>query len=101
MTREEFMQQEEEKLEFFTTQIVKVHGQNHPELAEVRRLFSLLNAKLAQNPAADLTKELKELKEVTHNYEVPSDACGAYRETYRLLKELSGLSFKEADSLVK
>lgn len=91
MTREEFLNQEGEKLAFFTRQILKVHGAHHPELAQVLREFVSLTNKLAENKAADITAELANLKEVTHDYEVPDDACEAYRGTYELLATFATL----------
>lgn len=59
----------------------RVHGDHHPELHQVLALYN----KLKENPSAEL---FKELREVTDNYSVPSDACVTYEKTYRLLEEL-------------
>ncbi|MFD1465490.1 hypothetical protein ACFQ4L_05205 [Lapidilactobacillus mulanensis] len=90
-----FIETEFPKLNFFTTQIVKVHGAHHPELAEVRELFVAMVAKLQNNLQADLTPEFTRLQVVTDDYEVPADACGAYQATYQLLHEFQTLELAE------
>lgn len=82
-----FIEAEFPKLNFFTRQIVKVHGANHPELAEVRELFVAMVQKLQADLQADLTPEFQQLRRVTQNYRVPEDACGAYQATYELLEQ--------------
>lgn len=74
-------------LEQYTPIVARVHGENHPELAEVRDIFADMNDKVKVSQDADLTSEFKSLREVTSNYEVPADGCEAYTETYELLEE--------------
>ncbi|WP_225420389.1 hypothetical protein [Lapidilactobacillus bayanensis] len=92
---QEFIEAEFPKLNFFTTQIVKVHGAHHPELAEVRELFVAMVAKLQHDLQADLTPEFKRLQTVTDDYRVPADACGAYQATYQLLQQFQTLELAE------
>ncbi|GAB3799432.1 hypothetical protein [Virgibacillus kimchii] len=75
-------------LEQYTPVLVRVHGRNHPELAQVRDLFEEINAKVKEIGAdqAELSEEFQELRKVTNNYEVPSDGCGTYLETYQGLE---------------
>lgn len=82
-----FVETQFPKLDFFTRQIVKVHGGRHPELSKVRELFEQLKTK-AQAGNLDFRPEFTELETVTNNYVVPGDACEAYRATYELLEYL-------------
>ena len=91
MNMTKFIAEEFPKLEFFTKQIVKVHGQRHPELAQVRALFVQLRDKaLAGN--FDFSSELSQMESVTNHYAVPQDACEAYQATYELLDYLDNNS---------
>lgn len=91
MTKQAFITNEFPKLDFYTSQILKVHGQHHPELQQVRELFVALAEKLTQEPTADPTAELDRLAEVTDNYTVPADGCEAYQATYQLLSDFHQL----------
>lgn len=91
-----FIQAEFPKLDYFTQQIVKVHGAHHPELAEVRELFVAITAKLQNDlDAADLSPEFQQLQAVTDNYAIPDDACEAYQATYQLLHQFQTLALAE------
>lgn len=74
-------------LETYTPILARVHGAGHPELAEVRDLFAEMNKKVAQDRGdkVDLTAEFNKLREITSNYEVPSDGCETYTATYEML----------------
>ena len=74
-------------LEQYTPIVARVHGEKHPELAEVRDIFADMNGKIKSAEDPDLTLEFKSLREITSNYEVPADGCEAYTETYELLEE--------------
>ncbi|WP_315116980.1 iron-sulfur cluster repair di-iron protein [uncultured Clostridium sp.] len=107
-----------------TTKILRVHGENHPELSKVYKLFHNLKMELeehlikeeeivfplikkyenegskeALNKAVKIIEELeaehtgagdilKELRKITHNYEVPKDGCNTYKYTYDKLEEI-------------
>jgi regulator of cell morphogenesis and NO signaling len=104
----------------FVTKIDRVHGQRHPELSELQQLFQRFRAEMeAHLPAEEeelfplirdrakavatlerLEAEhqeagrlLGQMREVTHGYRLPPDACGTYMVTYQKLAEL------EADTL--
>ncbi len=63
--------------------IERVHGSHHPELTRVRELTQ----ELAQSGDAATTANLfHQLRDVTHNYAVPSDGCEAFTATYEALK---------------
>lgn len=63
--------------------LVRVHGANHPELAQVRDLTQQLTESTDVNTTASL---FTQLREVTDNYTVPSDGCEAYVSTYEALQ---------------
>ncbi|ERI91686.1 iron-sulfur cluster repair di-iron protein [Clostridiales bacterium oral taxon 876 str. F0540] len=113
-----------------TTKILRVHGEHHPELSMVHKLFHTvkmdfeshtIKEETVQYPAIkeyekNKTKEalrkairlnqelsdehtnvgniLKELREVTNDYEVPADGCNTYRLTYAKLQELEAETFQ-------
>lgn len=78
------------KLKLFTLAITRAHGDNHPEVFEVRKLFKVINKKTkkAKKNKPDLDGEFVELRKVTNNYQIPGDACEAYKATYTMLKEV-------------
>ena len=59
--------------------VERVHGDNHPELHEVAKLYGEL--KQGAHVAA-------QLRQVTENFTVPADACPTFAKTYRDLEEL-------------
>ncbi|WP_459477451.1 iron-sulfur cluster repair di-iron protein [Clostridium saccharoperbutylacetonicum] len=118
------------KISELTTKILRVHGEKHPELSRVHKLFHTLkmeleahlieeetiqypaiNAYLTSNSEADLDKAiniinqlqdehvgagniLKELREITNDYELPSNACTTYSLTYSKLQEMESDIFQ-------
>ena len=60
--------------------VERVHGEHHPELHEVARLYGEL--KQGRNVAA-------RLQEVTGNFTVPADACPTFVKTYADLEALT------------
>lgn len=78
------------KLKFFTLAITRAHGQNHPEVFEVRDLFKMINKKnkKAKKTKPDLDAEFTQLRKVTNNYAIPGDACEAYTAVYKMLSEV-------------
>lgn len=118
------------KISELTTKILRVHGENHPELSKVHKLFHTIKmeldahlieeetiqypairAYLTSNSEADLDKAiniinqlqdehtgagniLKELREITNDYEVPADGCTTYRLTYSKLQEMEADTFQ-------
>ncbi|WP_252244410.1 MULTISPECIES: iron-sulfur cluster repair di-iron protein [unclassified Clostridium] len=118
------------KISELTTKILRVHGEKHPELSRVHKLFHTIkmeleahlieeetiqypaiNAYLRSNSEADLDKAiniinqlqdehmgagniLKELREITNDYDLPSNACTTYRLTYFKLQELESDIFQ-------
>ena len=79
-----------EKLRLYVPIVERVHGKEHPEFHDVRKLFDSLNGKIEENSndSLDLNPEFKELRQVTDNYKVPSDTCESYEAVYEMLSEL-------------
>lgn len=78
-----------ERLEQFTPIVERVHGENHPEFFEVRKIFDQLNEKVKTNRELGLDKEFSELRKITNNYKVPNDVCESYEAVYNMLEELN------------
>lgn len=68
----------------------RVHGENHPEFHDVRKVFNEINqkAKRAGDNKVNLDNEFKQLREITDNYTVPGDVCESYEAVYNMLSEL-------------
>lgn len=60
--------------------VERVHGEHHPELHEVARLYGEL--KQGKDAAA-------RLREVTGDFTVPADACPTFAKTYADLEALT------------
>lgn len=118
------------KISELTTKILRVHGEKHPELSRVYKLFHTvkmeleahlieeetiqypaINSYLRSNNEADLDKAiniinqlqdehigagniLKELRETTNDYDVPTDGCTTYKLTYSKLQEMESDIFQ-------
>ncbi|MGP6140601.1 MULTISPECIES: iron-sulfur cluster repair di-iron protein, ric [unclassified Jeotgalibaca] len=85
----EYINDNHEKLDLFTTAITRAHGKNHPEAFDVRELYSRLQEKVqdAGDEKPDLDTEFAQLREVTSDYAVPGDVCGTYEAVYNMLEE--------------
>ena len=70
--------------------VAKVHGGNHPEFHEVRKLFDAIveKTKQAGNDKPDLGEEFAKLREITGNYTIPGDVCESYEAVYRIMDEI-------------
>ncbi|GBG93569.1 hypothetical protein LFYK43_00280 [Ligilactobacillus salitolerans] len=73
-------------LETYTLAITRAHGKNHPETFKVHELFGKIEAKT--QVGADVSTEYQEIKKVTDNYRIPTDACPTMEKTYHFLAEL-------------
>jgi len=78
------------KLKLFMPIVERVHGENHPEFYDVRKLFNEINvkSKKAKSKKPELDNEFKQLRKITDNYTVPSDACESYKAVYNMLAEV-------------
>ena len=77
-------------LEQYVPVVERVHGGEHPEFYDVRKLFDKINGKLKASDleSVELEGEFEELRKVTDNYTVPCDTCESYEAVYNMLKEL-------------
>lgn len=77
-------------LEQYVPIVARVHGGNHPEFHEVRKVFDTV-IKKAKNAGAELpelNEEFVKLREITDNYTVPGDVCESYEAVYKMLAEV-------------
>lgn len=77
-------------LEQYVPVVERVHGKDHPEFYDVRKLFDRINGKIKDSDleSIDLADEFKELQKVTDNYTIPSGTCESYAAVYNMLSEL-------------
>ena len=61
--------------------VVRVHGEHHPELHQVAKLY----ADLKETKSREI---LEKLRQVTDHYTAPEDACPTYQKTYQDLSIL-------------
>jgi regulator of cell morphogenesis and NO signaling len=75
--------------------VARVHGPNHPEFYEVRKLFEIIydKTKEAGSTKPVLNEEFTKLRKITNNYKVPSDVCESYAAVYKMLEEVDKAYF--------
>ena len=61
--------------------VVRVHGEHHPELHQVAKLY----ADLKETKSREI---LEKLRQVTDHYTAPENACPTYQKTYQDLSLL-------------
>jgi len=76
-------------LEQYVPIVDRVHGGNHSEFHEVRKLFDAIIKKTKEAGAEkpELNAEFSKLREITGNYTVPGDVCESYEAVYHMLAE--------------
>lgn len=74
-------------MDLYINAIAKVHGSNHPEVHDVKEIYANMYNKV-ENDDTNLDAEFEELRKVTNNYEIPSDACETYTAVYQNLEKL-------------
>ena len=76
-------------LEKYVPIVARVHGGNHPEFHEVRKVFDAImkKTKEAGTDKPELNDEFIKLREITDNYTVPGDVCESYEAVYNMLAE--------------
>ena len=90
----EFLKNHHDPLDTFTKAVAKVHGNHHPEVIEVRKIYQQIDQKL--NDGVDnLDAEFDSLRKVTSNYEIPDDACEAFSTVYKVLHQADTLRNKK------
>lgn len=77
-------------LEQYIPIVARVHGGNHPEFHEVRKVFDAINKKIKEAGAAkpEIKEEFEKLRQITGNYSVPDDVCESYEAVYNMLGEI-------------
>ncbi len=78
------------KLEQYVPVVARVHGGNHPEFHDVKKVFDKISVKIKNTGTdkPDLDNEFKELRQITDNYTVPGDVCESYEAVYNMLEEV-------------
>lgn len=81
--------------------VTRVHGENHPHLAEVKTLFREVNShypQLKETAApeyAELKGKLAQIRKLSNDFQTPADGC----EGYQMMD--AGLAEFEKDVLAK
>lgn len=78
------------RLEQYVPIVDRVHGDNHPEFHDVKKLFDTINekTKAAESQKPEINEELSKLREITNNYTVPGDVCESYEAVYNMLADI-------------
>ena len=87
----EYFKENDEQLALYTKAITKAHGADHPEVFKVHEIYQQMEAKAAKNDW-NFEGKFQQLRELTNNYMIPSDACGAMTTVYQKLEKLDSLS---------
>ncbi|MDO5375631.1 MAG: hypothetical protein Q4F01_05520 [Staphylococcus rostri] len=85
-----FLEANRKTLDLYTNAITKEHGQNHPEVFEVRKLYLAMQHKM-DNGNWEMQDELEQLAAITNNFAIPSDACETLTQTYQMFQKLNEL----------
>ncbi|BBL67802.1 iron-sulfur cluster repair di-iron protein, ric [Methanoculleus chikugoensis] len=90
LTFDEAMKKHLQTLKQYVPIVARVHGGNHPEFHEVRKLFDTIvkKTKDAGSDKPELNEEFAKLREITDTYTVPGDVCESYEAVYSMLAEL-------------
>jgi regulator of cell morphogenesis and NO signaling len=90
LTFDEAMKKHLQTLELYVPIVARVHGSNHPEFHEVRKLFDTIvkKTKEAGSNKPELNEAFARLREITDTYTVPVDVCESYEAVYSMLAEL-------------
>lgn len=86
-----YLKENKEILSAFTKAITKIHGDHYPQVHKVREIYEKIEQKV--NVGDDnLNTEFKLLREVTLNYQTPTDSCEAFKTVYQTLKTADELA---------
>lgn len=78
-----------EILDKFLPKVVRVHGSEHPELADILTQYNLLKDALLADAESETAAQIRaEIDRLTDHFTLPADACPAYEKVYENLKEL-------------
>ena len=86
----EAVEQNLERLEQYVPVVAKVHGRNHPEFYDIKKIFDEISVKVKSTKSGKpiLDNEFRELRQITDNYTVPGDVCESYEAVYNMLEEV-------------
>jgi iron-sulfur cluster repair protein YtfE (RIC family) len=78
------------RLRLIVPVVTRVHGEHHPELHEIKRLFLELDETIIKsNPKElELFQLFSQLREVSHAYMIFDDACETYEEMLNMLRQI-------------
>lgn len=78
------------KLDLYVPVVARVHGKEHPEFHEVKRIFDQMREKIEveEREKIELKDEFEELRKITDDYRVPGDVCESYEAVYEMLSQL-------------
>ena len=76
------MQELVQELDKILPVVVRVHGENHSELAEVGELYTKFREAMDADRSEEAKEYMQQLRKVSKDFEVPSDACPTYAKTY-------------------
>lgn len=78
------------KLDLYVPVVARVHGKEHPEFHEVKRIFDQMREKIEveEREKLELKDEFEELRKITDDYTVPGDVCESYEAVYEMLSQL-------------
>ena len=83
----DYIKENDEKLDLFTTAITRAHGKNHPEAFDVREIYTDIQNKTEESEHPNLDAEFSKLRKVTNDYTIPEDVCETYAAVYTMLSE--------------
>ncbi|WP_300560430.1 iron-sulfur cluster repair di-iron protein, ric [Companilactobacillus sp.] len=84
----DYLEENKDQLDVFTTAITRAHGKNHPEVFEVKDIYDDINQKI-ENGNEDLTGDFDKLTKITNNYAIPDDVCPTFEATYHMLEKMN------------
>lgn len=84
----DYLEENKDQLDVFTTAITRAHGKNHPEVFEVKDIYDDINQKI-ENGNEDLTNDFDKLTKITNNYAIPGDVCPTFEATYHMLEKMN------------
>lgn len=77
-----------EKLDLYLPTVKKVHGNNHEEIYEIDKIYNNIKEDFKNLDYMKLKSRFNKLRNLTDNYQVPRDACEAYKSVYNMLEKL-------------
>ena len=86
----DYLDERHDKLDFYTKAITNAHGQNHPEVFDVRQQYVKLC--LDARDDKDLDNNFAELRQTTNNYAIPGDVCPVFEATYHMLESADAIN---------